>query len=142
LQFYKGRQLFIRVHNEASGVTAICAGNPNWPPFAIHSCNTAPTETGLPRLAAVTSQYLMQRILPSLLSAQQWQDDFNCAMTHEHAGDFREWWTLAYNKPPEFLTVWARLHFLDFDLAADFFKVNGATDMWYLAHNGMFDAAT
>jgi hypothetical protein len=29
LQFYKGRQLFISVHNEASGVTAICAHNPN-----------------------------------------------------------------------------------------------------------------
>jgi hypothetical protein len=78
LQFYKGRQLFISVHNEASGVTAICAHNP----IDHSSQSTVATQPrlkpALPRLAAVISQYFMQRILASLLSTQQSQNDFNC----------------------------------------------------------------
>jgi hypothetical protein len=63
LQFYKGRQLFISVHNEASGVTAICAHNP----IDHSSQSTVATQPQLkpafPRLTAVISQYFMQRIL-------------------------------------------------------------------------------
>ncbi|SRR6266487_334260 len=50
-EFDKRSQLFIRVHNEALTV-ALCGNNPNCSPFAIHSCNAAPTETGLAEIVS------------------------------------------------------------------------------------------
>ena len=35
-QFEKGRQLFIRTHNEAFSVVAMCVGNPDCSPVGIN----------------------------------------------------------------------------------------------------------
>jgi hypothetical protein len=46
LQFQKRCQYFIRVHNIAFAVVAVCVSNKDRSPVCVHSCNTAPGLTG------------------------------------------------------------------------------------------------
>jgi hypothetical protein len=45
-QFNKRGQLFIGSHNETLSVSAMRISNPDCSPFAVQSCDTAPTPTG------------------------------------------------------------------------------------------------
>jgi hypothetical protein len=50
-KFDKRRQPFIGVHNEALAI-ALCGHNPDCSPFAIHTCDAAPTPTGFAEIVS------------------------------------------------------------------------------------------
>jgi hypothetical protein len=65
-QFQKRRQFFVGVHNEALTVAAMCVSHEDRSPFAIHSCDTAPTPTGFAEI--VSDDFPVLQAITSLLN--------------------------------------------------------------------------
>jgi hypothetical protein len=51
-KFHKRSQLFLRSHNEALPVAAMCISHEDGSPVTIHGCDTAPTETGFAEIVS------------------------------------------------------------------------------------------
>jgi hypothetical protein len=51
-EFHKRSQLFIRSHDVTLSVIAMRIDNPDCPPFAIQSCDSAPTPTGFAEIVS------------------------------------------------------------------------------------------
>jgi len=54
-EFQKRSQLFVGVHNETLSISAICIGNPDYSPVAIHSRHQPKLQSTLLRLSAMIS---------------------------------------------------------------------------------------
>ncbi len=56
-EFHKSGQLFIRSHNEALTVAAMCVSNPDRAPARIQGCDAAPTPTGFAKRIRRAAQF-------------------------------------------------------------------------------------